>query len=103
MIADSLAAGNDNLIVGDVKQSIYRWRGSDRELLNSGISNDLGTENVKERSLLLNFRSGGAIVGFNNGFFTYAAAKGDEVVSALSGCYSDYLTKVYSDTVQEVP
>ncbi len=103
LIADSLAAGNDNLIVGDVKQSIYRWRGSDRELLNSGISNDLGTENVKERSLLLNFRSGGAIVGFNNGFFTYAAAKGDEVVSALSGCYSDYLTKVYSDTVQEVP
>lgn len=33
LIEETESKGNDNLIVGDVKQSIYRWRNSDWELL----------------------------------------------------------------------
>ena len=33
LIRESLSSGNFNLIVGDVKQSIYRWRNSDWRLL----------------------------------------------------------------------
>lgn len=39
LILDSEAAGHDNLIVGDVKQSIYRFRNSDWHLLNQ-VDND---------------------------------------------------------------
>ena len=35
LIENSLAEGNDNLVVGDVKQSIYRWRNSDWKILHS--------------------------------------------------------------------
>ena len=35
LLSNSLAQGYQNLIVGDVKQSIYRWRGGDWNLLNS--------------------------------------------------------------------
>ena len=39
LILDTEAAGHDNLIVGDVKQSIYRFRNSDWHLLNQ-VDND---------------------------------------------------------------
>ncbi len=70
-ILNSLACGNDNLIVGDVKQSIYRWRGSDWNLLNSDLYNDLGQEHYVETTLLENWRSCKNIIDFNNLFFPY--------------------------------
>ena len=33
LVDNSMAEGNDNLVVGDVKQSIYRWRNSDWRIL----------------------------------------------------------------------
>ena len=33
LIENSMAEGYDNLVVGDVKQSIYRWRNSDWQIL----------------------------------------------------------------------
>jgi superfamily I DNA/RNA helicase len=39
LILDAEAAGHNNLIVGDVKQSIYRFRNSDWHLLNQ-VDND---------------------------------------------------------------
>ena len=48
LLLNSEAGGFDNLVVGDVKQSIYRWRGSDWRLLDSGVRADfrLGEEAV---------------------------------------------------------
>ncbi len=63
------AEGGTNMVVGDVKQSIYRWRGGDwRILLNL-------TRLMPESTITLdtNRRSRGGIVRFNNSFFEHAA------------------------------
>lgn len=65
-----------NLIVGDVKQSIYRWRSGDWRLLNN-IDKQFNhpEENIEVRSLQTNYRSGKNIVDFNNVFFSIAVKK----------------------------
>lgn len=65
-----------NLIVGDVKQSIYRWRSGDWRLLNNIDKQfDHPEENIEIRSLQTNYRSEKNIVDFNNVFFSIAAKK----------------------------
>ncbi|MGN1375238.1 MAG: UvrD-helicase domain-containing protein [Prevotella sp.] len=63
-----------NLIVGDVKQSIYRWRAGDWRLLNN-IEKQLYPyhDTIEIKSLTTNFRSKGNIIEFNNRFFELAA------------------------------
>lgn len=75
LIQESLASNNENLIVGDVKQSIYRWRNSDWDLLNSKIMEDLESESIDDDSSKLkgNWRSLENIVKFNNDFFKFAS------------------------------
>lgn len=53
-------------IVGDIKQSIYRWRGGDWRLLNNDAIVDLGEENTAIEHLQKNYRSLPNIVKFNN-------------------------------------
>ena len=69
LIGDSVAYGNENLVVGDVKQSIYRWRNSDWKILAHKIKDEYGA-NCNEETLEDNWRSLREIVNFNNGFFT---------------------------------
>ena len=73
LVANSLAEGNDNLIIGDVKQSIYRFRNSDPTILKDDIYRtfgrqitDIGTS-LKENT---NWRSASNIVRWNNTLFT---------------------------------
>ena len=73
LLQESLASGNYNLIVGDVKQSIYRWRNSDWRLLEEQIEEDFSTPNIQQHVLETNWRSDGNIVTFNNKFFEEAA------------------------------
>ena len=79
-----------NLIVGDVKQSIYRWRSGDWRLL-AGIKGQFanGDAMVEIRTLDTNYRSEQGVVDFNNAFFTLAAQA--EGVTA------------YDDVVQKTP
>lgn len=56
-------------VVGDVKQSIYNWRGADSTLFKSGMEEDLFPIRVKEEILENNFRSETRIVEFNNWVF----------------------------------
>ncbi len=60
------------LIVGDPKQSIYRWRGGKMELIIDGIADDLSYhwKDRKNISLKENYRSAREIVEFNNAFFS---------------------------------
>ncbi|MBR1932219.1 MAG: UvrD-helicase domain-containing protein [Prevotella sp.] len=82
--------GTENLIVGDVKQSIYRWRSGDWRLLHNITSEfEHSSELLKVRTLDTNYRSCRRVVAFNNAFFTKAAEL--EGVSA------------YDDVTQSVP
>ena len=54
------------LLVGDIKQSIYRWRGGDWKILHSGAVEALGADNVEVKPLDENWRSLRGIVDFNN-------------------------------------
>ncbi|MDR0681719.1 MAG: UvrD-helicase domain-containing protein [Dysgonamonadaceae bacterium] len=70
LLSDILASNRFSLIVGDVKQSIYRWRNGDWRILNS-IGKEL---NVTPQSLEYNYRSEKNVIDFNNSFFTFAAS-----------------------------
>jgi len=73
LVANSLSHGRFNLVVGDVKQSIYRWRNSDWKLLDEKVLTDFRPEQVHEENLETNWRSDRNIVDFNNSFFYRAA------------------------------
>ncbi|MDR1632400.1 MAG: UvrD-helicase domain-containing protein, partial [Dysgonamonadaceae bacterium] len=68
LLSDILANNYFSMIVGDVKQSIYRWRNGDWRILNN-----VGAElSVRPEALEYNFRSEKRIVEFNNVFFAKA-------------------------------
>ncbi len=54
------------LIVGDIKQSIYRWRGGDWRILHSDVARELGASDCEMINMVDNYRSHRAIVRFNN-------------------------------------
>ena len=60
----SQSAGSPVLLVGDVKQSIYRWRGGDWSLLSRGVKDEFGEVNCEP--LTINRRSTREVVEFNN-------------------------------------
>lgn len=74
LITESLSNNNDNLIVGDIKQSIYRFRNSDWKLLDEQIAKDFRSEQLKAVTLTENWRSAKHVVRFNNALFTAAPA-----------------------------
>lgn len=75
LVMESLDNLNDNLIIGDVKQCIYRFRNSDPDLLNSDLQADPGLSGriiLDDRST--NYRSSAEVVEFNNNLFEKAGA-----------------------------
>jgi len=59
----------DHLIVGDVKQSIYRWRNGDWNILHQQAKKDIGSTYVLDSNLEENYRSTENIITFNNMLF----------------------------------
>ena len=59
----------NNLIVGDVKQAIYRFRNGDWSLLDHRVQTVLGDLGIQEEVLNTNWRSEKVIVDFNNQVF----------------------------------
>jgi len=64
----------DHLIVGDVKQSIYRWRNGDCQILLQRAKANVGELQVLEDSLAENYRSTSRIIDFNNFLFRHSPA-----------------------------
>ena len=95
LLANSVSEGYSNIIVGDVKQSIYRWRNSDWNLLDKEIEENFKGK-VEVITLKENWRSTQSIVDFNNEFFTFAA---DNL--GLSKIYADVKQKVKVEDSQE--
>lgn len=73
LIENSISQNYDNLVVGDAKQSIYRWRSTDWEILTEKVFNDFYHKSIKKYPLEKNWRSHKNIIGFNNSFFVRAA------------------------------
>lgn len=104
LLHNSLASENTNLIVGDGKQAIYRWRNGEVEQFTSLPEKILNPDHIASLSeaeplfralgekytLKKNYRSASEIVTFNNAFFT----KGKELLS-------DHLKVIYADLIQE--
>lgn len=72
LLRESVDNNDFNLIVGDVKQSIYRWRNTDWRLLEQQVVVDFTPENVEQMALDTNWRSDQNIIRFNNSFFRLA-------------------------------
>ena len=100
LLSDILANNRFSMIVGDVKQSIYRWRNGDWRILNR-IGKELP---VQDKSLDVNFRSEKKVVEFNNNFFAEAGIlldnkyKEELFTSIESPFYSVYSKK---DVIQK--
>ncbi|MBR1652964.1 MAG: UvrD-helicase domain-containing protein [Alloprevotella sp.] len=77
LLLEKAATGDDCLIVGDIKQSIYRWNGGDWRILKN--IQDYFSQKVNSFPLEENFRSQAAIVRFNNKLFPLAAKVLDEL------------------------
>ena len=71
LLHESDSNAHDDLIVGDVKQSIYRWRDSDWTLLARKVEEDFPGADIQ--TMRENWRSCEAVVHFNNAFFKFAA------------------------------
>ena len=83
-----------SLVVGDVKQSIYRWRGSDWRLLGSRLEQQF--PRAATDRLDSNYRTLKEIVEFNNAFFSFAAKELDTLMGTDSMC------ALYADVEQKV-
>ena len=100
LLKNSVDSGFYNLIVGDVKQSIYRFRDSDWKLLRDEVSGSFG-DNVVQDTLKDNWRSYGNIVRFNNSLFSAVSQvldvkydkKKDGVVSGIYEDVSQHIKK----------
>ena len=110
LLLEGLSQGADSLIVGDVKQSIYRWRNGDWGILNSLgneelsiIHSPLNNFPVRVETLKTNRRSETNVIRFNNQLFAAA-------VDYLNTLHLDELKedciplkRAYADVAQESP
>lgn len=102
LLIEGLSQGANSLIVGDVKQSIYRWRNGDWSILNS-LNERINNFPIRTETLKTNRRSESNIIRFNNAIFTAA-------VNYLNGVYKEQLLddckplqSAYADVKQESP
>lgn len=69
LIDNSMAQGFDNLVVGDIKQSVYRWRNSDWRTLRD-LKKEVDGKRYISEPLHTNYRSCSNIIRFNNALFS---------------------------------
>jgi ATP-dependent exoDNAse (exonuclease V) beta subunit len=103
LVLESLSRGNDNLIIGDEKQCIYRFRNSDPELLGNRVERlvrgrfpdavSMHGNNVAENC---NWRSSADVVRFNNTVFNAMAGllDGNAAVKTIAGTYAGLVQQI---------
>lgn len=117
LLDDCIAHQAGSLIVGDVKQSIYRWRNGDWRLLQN-LNEENHPDTLTVKNLDVNYRSQRNVVNFNNEFFKAAAditaanavdsinsttgqRKGDATQKLMHEALS--IREAYADVAQKVP
>ncbi|MDR0907778.1 MAG: UvrD-helicase domain-containing protein [Rikenellaceae bacterium] len=111
--------GDPVLLIGDVKQAIYRWRGGDWQILSHRVYEDMGRDRVASETLDTNYRSAREVVEFNNAIVELVTtgdnaelnatvdkavasgaidtAEADELRDLLAVAYSDHTQKSKPD------
>ena len=99
LLEESLAQKEGSMIVGDIKQSIYRWRNGDWKIL-AGLDKDRSFR-LNSKTLDTNWRSEANIIAFNNDIFTSACKVLNERYKADEGEDCTQLLDAYSDVRQK--
>lgn len=100
LLLEGLSQGADSLIVGDVKQSIYRWRNGDWGILN-GLNDKLDHFDIRVETLKTNWRSETKIIDFNNEIFKSATNYLNTLYRNDLNQDCESLIKAYADVQQE--
>ncbi|MGK7392805.1 MAG: UvrD-helicase domain-containing protein [Candidatus Cyclobacteriaceae bacterium M2_1C_046] len=110
LVYDTISSGNKSLLVGDTKQSIYRWRGGDWQLLQQQAEIDIQPQLTDIKFLQENYRSSQQVIQFNNELFkelpqTFHDLIKEEINSTdkQTNYLLDSLTEVYADAEQLAP
>ncbi|MBS0011206.1 MAG: UvrD-helicase domain-containing protein [Bacteroidales bacterium] len=98
LLNNSLAEGENSLLVGDIKQSIYRWRNSDWEIFDR-VGEAFHPGSFKTETLRQNWRSAANIIEFNNAVFSELPGRVEEDMELKDKIISG----VYDDVVQDDP
>ena len=94
LVANSLAEDKHSLVVGDVKQSIYRWRNGDWKILSEQLDQDFESFGVNGLTLNYNWRSSRNVINFNNALFAIGA-------QALQNNYNGSIPAEIADGLKE--
>ena len=126
-LATSHGKINEHLIVGDVKQSIYRWRNGDWRILLQQVEQQIAAafhldqgklpSLVANSTLQTNYRSLPNIIKFNNYLFNHIPGHLQKVLNEIvhnnldeqgqlwwaSSGNNQMLSKAYQDSTQKIP
>jgi ATP-dependent exoDNAse (exonuclease V) beta subunit len=95
LLIENQSTGGNDLLVGDIKQSIYRWRNGDWAILKN-VQQELANLSPEPKELRYNFRSKKNVIDFNNAFFPLAAQALDDLEPNARFRIKD----IYSDVEQ---
>jgi len=91
---------SQNLIVGDIKQSVYRWRQGDWGILNN-IEKSFAHQKIRLETLDYNYRSEKRIIDFNNAFWEQCVANTAKEVAKDDAEKAEIVQKAYEDVAQK--
>jgi ATP-dependent exoDNAse (exonuclease V) beta subunit (contains helicase and exonuclease domains) len=100
LLWECLSIGKDCLVVGDVKQSIYRWRNSDWDILNSRMENELAIYHPQVIPMEDNYRSHQNVIDFNNALFPKAVEMMQMHYNGQTGATYPAIETAYKDVEQ---
>ncbi|WP_320168059.1 UvrD-helicase domain-containing protein [Mangrovibacterium marinum] len=109
LVGNSLAEDNLGMLVGDVKQAIYRWRNGDWNLLASEVMQAFPANGAEEKQLTQNWRSSGTVIRFNNRVFQVVPQlmqthfSGQIQEAGLNDeLFGDAILRIYNEGLQEI-
>jgi ATP-dependent exoDNAse (exonuclease V) beta subunit len=108
LIRESLSKNGSNLVVGDIKQSIYRWRNGDWEILDHEVEKEFQNFPVEVQTLDHNFRSNLNVIAYNNTIFHFLPGvlqnhfDSDLESQKASNNWEGRIEKAYRDVMQGI-
>lgn len=102
LVLNSMADGHDNLIIGDAKQSIYRFRNANSSLITRELPALFQRHPIEVLGATpeenANWRSSGHVVRFNNTLFTLLSG---DISAAMPGMVNKDILDTYSGVLQK--